>query len=240
MIYKENLELALENVGRYEQYKLIRAWGIVSIIVGLTRFFLAFIIEILLVWFVIRDIFNFSRSGAILLGFLKSFIQILTLILLAIIFFYSYISVKKTIFTENQIISQRMINLGLALIILYLFVFVFKIPGSTYRIDFIGVIICYFLLNRRPENDFKELLYQGITLFLILVFNFVWQFIYILTFFDFNIDMPRSSNDLAIPVFMLSYFVINFVIAAIYVGTGYMLIKKASRVLEGENDSSRV
>lgn len=227
----EKFTTAFQLVNKYEEYKLIRAWGIIIIVIGVARFLLGWATSSFLLYF---SDFNLHVSIAI-----RAFQAIFSLFLiacLALFTIYTYLSLKKTVIKDNELVSSRFVYFGLALAVLFLLTFVINIPGDFYWEEVLGVFISYILLRKGiSSSDFKEQLYLGFTLLGISIFEFLWRIIMaVLIVFSglLDIDNPAPANPWLIPLSVISYLIISVIFMVPYVISGLYSIRKSSQILE--------
>ncbi|MFW9994308.1 MAG: hypothetical protein ACFFD4_19845 [Candidatus Odinarchaeota archaeon] len=112
--------------------------------------------------------------------------------------------------------------------------FIVAIPGSVYFEEVAGVFIAYFLLRKCTKySDFKEMLYLCISLFCISIVEFAWRIIWVIIFYNVDMDSPPDPIDqMSVPIFIISYLVIGFAFMIPYIISGLYSIKKASKILE--------
>ncbi|MHA2295725.1 MAG: hypothetical protein ACXADA_06880 [Candidatus Hodarchaeales archaeon] len=228
----EEFTEAFHFVDRYEDYRLMRAWGMVIIAIGIGRFLLSWNISIF--YFFLLDSLKFDQTtGSIVIGFLRSFIRFLLIIIFFVIVIRVFLSIKKTRIENGNIISKNVLLFGLTLAILYCLTFVIEIPGLVYFEEAVGVLIAYFLLRKCTKySDFKEMLYLGFTLLGIAIGEFIWRLFFILFLFNFDIDSPSRPDPFTVPLFIISYLAIGFIFMIPYIISGLYSIKKATQIIE--------
>ena len=218
----EEFNRALELVERFETYKLIRAWGLILIITGIARFLFGFIIWNL--FSLIYDSLNIDTNNvSLLIAVFNSILRAVLIFSLAVIMFYTFVSIRKTSIIGGKIISSRVLFSGFTLAILYFLTFVIEIPGSVYWEEVAGVFLTYFALKNITKSDFKELLYLGITLFVISVIEFIGRLFLILYFYN---------KPAFIPLWITFYLTIGIAFMIPYIISGIRIFKKASFTLE--------
>ena len=179
MSVAEELNVAFQLVDRFEESKLVRSWGIALIIIGVARFLLGWVIHNIF-YLLYRDLgFNFN-TGAFLISFLNTIISYTLFIALALLVIYTYFSVQTTKIRDCNIITSRVFSFGIALGILYLLTFIIQIPGSVYWEEVLAIFLTYHFLRRFSKiADFRELLYLGVTLFVISMVEVAWRVFYV-------------------------------------------------------------
>ncbi|MHA2248120.1 MAG: hypothetical protein ACXADY_24440 [Candidatus Hodarchaeales archaeon] len=222
MSITEELNKAFQLVDRYEEYKLIRAWGVIIIITGVARFLLGFIIWNLF-YLIYKSMGNDLNTGAFLIAFFNSVVSFSLIFSLAIVMIYTYVSTRKTTIKDGKLISSGVLYSGIALVFLYFLTFILQIPGSVYWEEIIAIFICFFILKRGIKNDFKEMLYLGAVLFVISLIEFIGR-LYLVIFFLYQ---PQF-----IPLWVTFYVVIGFLFLVPYIISGVRIFKKASLILE--------
>ncbi len=228
MLDEERFTKAFQLVDRYEAYRLIRTWGVIISIIGVGRFLTSSIFISLAV-----EIFGHDSDDIIRIRIFQSIIPMLIILFIAVFVTYAFLSLKKTIIRENEIVSTRFLEMGLALVLLFLLTFMIKIPGSIYFEETVGVFIVYILLkNSILSSDFKEVLYLGFALLIVSILESIWRIIYIFFFLDINIDSPSVTNFQNVPLFILSYISLAFIFMIPYIVSGQYSVKKASKLLE--------
>ncbi|MFX0141553.1 MAG: hypothetical protein ACFFDN_48395 [Candidatus Hodarchaeota archaeon] len=213
---------ALELVERYEKYKLIRAWGLVLIIVGIARFLLGFIIWNL-IFLIYKSLNTNINNIAFTISMLNSILQVILISSLAIIMIYTYVSIRNTSIKEGKIIFSRVFNSGVILAVLYFTTFVIRIPGSVYWEEVVGVFFIYFVLKRTIKSDIKELFHLGAILLVISIIEFIGR-IFLVVFF--------LHKPMFIPLWVIFYLVIGLAFMIPYIVIGYRIFKKASYFLQ--------
>ncbi|MFW9993329.1 MAG: hypothetical protein ACFFD4_14895, partial [Candidatus Odinarchaeota archaeon] len=112
----EEFTEAFQLVDRYEEYRLIRIWGMIVITIGIARFFMAWIISN--TFLILLKYLDFDLTMiAIINSLFKNTVSFLLIIALAILIFYAYFSLKKTGIRNSEIISEKVLYFGLALVV---------------------------------------------------------------------------------------------------------------------------
>ena len=181
----EEFSRAFELVDRYEEYKLMRAWGIIFVITGIARFLLGFIF-----FNIFFLIFRSLNIEALLIAVFNSIVSYIVIISLAGIMIYTHLSIRQTTLKNGRVTYSRVFYSGIALTILYILTFIIEIPGSVYWEEIVGIFILYFILKRSNKSDFKELRYLGSILFVISLVEFFGRVLLILYFFSHPLFIP--------------------------------------------------
>ena len=221
MVIIEEFKKAFQLVDRFEEYKLIRAWGMIIVITGIARFFLGFIIFNL--FFLIFKSSNSDLNTALVISVFNYIVRLILISSLAVIMIYTYLSIRQTTIKDGKIISSKVFNSGIALTILFILTFVIEIPYSVYWEEVVGIFITYFILKRSIRSDFKELRYLGAALFVISVIEFIGRVYLVVNF---------MYKPLFTPLWIIFYLVIGFAFMLPYIISGFRIFKKASLILE--------
>ncbi|MFX1535651.1 MAG: hypothetical protein ACFFDI_15670, partial [Promethearchaeota archaeon] len=123
----EKFTTAFQLVNKYEEYKLIRAWGVIIIVIGVARFLLGWTTSSFLLYFS-----DFDLRVSIAIQAFQTIISLVLIICLALFTIYTYLSLKKTVIKNDELVSSRFVYFGLALAVLFLLTFVINIPGDFY------------------------------------------------------------------------------------------------------------
>ena len=222
MSIPEDFNKAFQLVERYEEFKLMRAWGTILIITGIARFFFGFIIWNLF-YLIYQSLSDDLNTGAYLISVFNSILTFILISFLATVMIYTYLTTRKTTIKDGRVMSSGVLYSGVALVILYFLTFIIQIPGSVYWEEIIAIFICYFILTRGIKIDLKELLSLGAVLFVISIIEFIGR-VYLVIFFLYQ---PQF-----IPLWITFYLVIGFLFLIPYIVSGIRIFRKASLILE--------
>lgn len=211
---------ALELVRRYENYKLMRAWGAILIITGIGRFLLSWILDQTLLFSLNWDF----EAVAATIRVLRILVEGTLVGSIALITLYSFLSLKKTTLKEGgKLISSRDLFFGAALVLLFFLTFIIRIIGSVYFEEVLAVILCYYLLQKVMNQKIKEMYYLGIVLLIISLVELLGRIIIVVTLL---------YQPLFIPIWTTFYILIAIAFMIPYLVAGRKIWMNAPRILK--------
>ncbi len=179
MTENEHLNQAFKILNQYEEYRFVKAWGIMMIVIGASTIIIGFLYQFLPV---IRpgDPFTFMREitratqlklpwgvlgGEPVVKIIINLIMYSPIVLSFLIALYLHFTVKKTSLTDTkEIKSQKYAYFGLTLFLMSFLPFIaftiFKVYYPIFSlIAIISSYISYLLLKRiQQSTDFREML----------------------------------------------------------------------------------
>ncbi|MFX0095455.1 MAG: hypothetical protein ACFFBD_27210 [Candidatus Hodarchaeota archaeon] len=234
----EELIEAFQLVNKYEDYTLVKALGVILIVFGVAHFFYSWI----------NSVFFFP-SFYLLRGIIADIVLVVLILFTA----YNYLSLRKTVIKNKEILSSRFVYFGLSLVILYSLTFVVdllfyglaidiyslisllvKSRGSIFLLSFIfnilfyskdaiGVFSIYFILKKNIKSSNFEELI--ILTFVSLVTSTVIHMLLFASILLFTF----------IPILFLSA---TLVYSSAFILSGLYSIKKAYSILRNERNVS--
>ncbi len=170
MTENKSLYQAFKYLKRYEEYRFVKAWGIMMIVIGATSIITAFLYGFLPV-IPPSDPFAFMRTITrttqlkLLRGQIINLIMFCPIILSFFIALYLFFTVKRTRLTDTtEIKRQKYAYFGLALFLMsFLPLYVYALLEVYYPIfSFFGITssYCSYVLLKRVQksSDFRELM----------------------------------------------------------------------------------